>query len=36
MEAQAKLVLPKLFTNWVMQRQMDMLSKDLKSKHHEE
>jgi hypothetical protein len=31
MEAQARLVLPKLSTNWVLQRQMNMPSKDLKS-----
>ena len=30
-EAQARLVLPKLSSNWVMQRQMNTPSKDLKS-----
>jgi hypothetical protein len=31
MEAQARIVLPKLSTNWVLQRQMNTPSKDLKS-----
>jgi hypothetical protein len=36
MEAQARLVPPNMSTSWVLQRQMDMPSKDLKSKHHDE
>jgi hypothetical protein len=36
MEAQARLVPQKLFTSWVLQRQMDTPFKDLKSKYHDE